>query len=71
MNILRLLMLIAAGWLVWRIVRQVRSQWRPPIGGAQNPGQQDYQVMARCHQCGTHLPAQALSSDGLCGRCRE
>lgn len=67
MNILRLLLLVAAAWLVWRIVRQVRAQLqqrRPPPTDAFEP-------MARCAQCGTFLPANALSASGKCGRCSE
>lgn len=67
MNILRLLIIVAAAWLVWRIVKQVRSQLP-----RQNPPPGDlYEPMARCAKCGTHLPAKALNSAGLCGRCGE
>lgn len=67
MNILRLLIIMAAAWLVWRIVKQVRGQLPP-----RNPPTGDlYEPMARCTKCGIHLPAKALNSAGLCGRCSE
>jgi len=68
MNLLRLLLIAAAGWLVWRLIHQVRAQLsqRPP-----EPPAEDYQQMARCNRCGTFLPAQSLNSRGLCGRCSE
>ncbi|MEQ1439631.1 PP0621 family protein [Fontimonas sp. SYSU GA230001] len=66
MNLLRLLILVAAVWLVWRIVRQVRQQLP-----RQSPPADLYEPMARCAKCGTHLPAKSLNSAGLCGRCSE
>lgn len=68
MNLLRLLLLAAAIWLVWRIVRQMRGQLErktPPAGP------DSYEPMARCAKCGTYLPARALNAQGLCGRCSE
>lgn len=68
MNLLRLLLLAAAIWLVWRIVRQVRGQLqrRPPP-----PEVDSYEPMAPCARCGTYLPAKSLNKAGLCGRCSE
>ncbi|SFF38444.1 hypothetical protein SAMN04488120_103108 [Fontimonas thermophila] len=68
MNLLRLLLLAAAIWLIWRIVRQVRTQLRhkPPP-----PAADHYEPMARCNKCGTFLPARSLNTQGLCGRCSE
>ncbi len=68
MNILRLLLLIAAVWLVWRIVRQVRGQLQqqrkpPPV--------EEFEAMARCAKCGTYLPSKSLTAAGLCGHCSE
>lgn len=67
MNLLRLLLIAAAGWLIWRLVHQVRMQLsqRPP----QEP--EAFQKMARCSRCGTFLPANSLNSQGQCGRCSE
>ncbi|MES0873015.1 hypothetical protein [Sinimarinibacterium thermocellulolyticum] len=66
MNILRILLLVAAAWLVWRIVRQIRAQLRqqPPVSN-------EFEPMARCAACGTHLPARSLDATGRCGRCSE
>lgn len=67
MNLLRLLLLVAAAWLIWQVARQVRRQLsqRPP------EIENDFEPMARCARCGTHLPAKSLNSNGLCGRCSE
>ncbi|HUP90819.1 MAG TPA: hypothetical protein VM074_01120 [Solimonas sp.] len=64
--ILRLLLLLLAGWIVWRLYRTVQAQSRavrPP------PAQPGFEAMAPCVACGTHLPLKALSADGRCGRC--
>lgn len=66
MNILRLLLLVAAAWLIWRIVRQVRGQ----LQQRQRPTEV-FEPMARCSQCGTYLPARSLNASGKCGRCSE
>ena len=68
MNILRLLLLLAAVWLVWRVVRQIRAQL-----ARQDPAPPTdvYEPMARCAGCGTYLPVKSLNSGGLCGRCSE
>lgn len=65
MNILRLLLLVAAVWLVWRIVRQVRGQLQQRQGPTD-----EFEPMARCAQCSTFLPARALDAEGKCARCR-
>lgn len=68
MNIFRVLIVLAAAWLIWRIVRQVRAQLsrRDPA-----PPPDAYEPMARCAKCGTYLPLKSLNSAGLCGRCSE
>lgn len=68
MNLFRLLLLIAAAWLVWRLLRGLRvhvSRIEPPK--AASP--ETFEPMARCSRCGVHQPAQSLSSAGLCGKC--
>ncbi|MFP5306634.1 MAG: PP0621 family protein [Gammaproteobacteria bacterium] len=67
MNVLRLLLLLAAAWLIWRIVRQVRAQ----LARQSPPPADAYEPMSQCAKCGTHLPARSLNSAGVCGRCGE
>ncbi|TXH03889.1 MAG: hypothetical protein E6R07_10795 [Nevskiaceae bacterium] len=63
----RLLLLAAAAFIVWRLLRGVRIH----VERVQPPPPERYEPMARCAKCGTHLPAAALSRSGLCGRCAE
>lgn len=68
MNLFRVLLLLGAAWLAWRLYRslakpQLRNRKTPPAAG--------YEPMARCTRCGVHAPAGTLSSSGLCGRCSE
>ncbi len=70
MTFLRILLLVAAAWLVWRIFRQVRAQLQqqPPPGDVRD---ELYEPMAQCAKCGTHMPEKTLNSKGTCGRCSE
>ncbi len=58
MTLLRLLILIVAGWLVWRLVRGwLRSKrHRPP-----SP---PFTHMVRCIHCGMHLPQRDALKKG-------
>lgn len=63
MNLIRLLILVAIAYLAWRLYRSLKAPSSP------SPPPTPYEPMARCERCGVHLPASALSSTGLCGRC--
>lgn len=66
MTIFRLLLLGLAIWIIWKLLRTYRvhiSREQPPTSPP------NYEAMAQCKQCGVHLPASALSSDGCCGKC--
>lgn len=67
MNLFKLLLLGAALWIVWRILRGLRIQVSRIEAPQQKPDQ--FEPMTRCARCGVHLPAAALSSQGLCGKC--
>ncbi|HEY1075675.1 MAG TPA: PP0621 family protein [Fontimonas sp.] len=71
MTFLRILLLVAAAWLVWRIFRQVRAQLQAPTAPQNDVRDDHFEPMARCAQCGTHMPAKVLNSKGTCGRCSE
>lgn len=67
MNLFKLLLLGAALWIVWRILRGLRIQVSRIEPRPQPP--ESFEPMARCARCGVHLPAAALSAQGLCGKC--
>lgn len=66
MTFFRFLLLCAVAYLVWRMLNP--PQRRPESNPRPAPPP-DYEPMARCKQCGTHLPVTALSPSGRCGRC--
>ncbi len=70
MNLFRVLLLLGAVWLIWKLYKsfkpQIRHEDAPPA-----PPTPGYEPMARCVACGVHAPAGTLSSSGRCGRCSE
>lgn len=64
----RLILLIAAAWIVWRLLRGLRVHVSRVDSPPQTP-KDSFEPMARCARCGVHLPASSLSPAGLCGRC--
>lgn len=67
MNLFRLLLVGAAIYLVWRMLNPPRRRDSAHQRAANTAP--DYERMARCAQCGTHLPLTTLSPSGRCGRC--
>ena len=55
MGIIRLLLLIAAVWLVWRLFRQAFLQ-SPADQPGRAPGTSGTTRMIRCERCGVHVP---------------
>lgn len=70
MNVLRLLLLAIVAYAVWRLLGLSRRAV-PPSAAPRSDRETSYEPMARCAQCGTHLPASALSRSGRCGRCSD
>ena len=67
MSYLIRLALIAA--IVWFGLKAFRK-WQQQSGQVGPPRQQDaFEPMVRCARCNVHLPASAVSSTGLCGKC--
>ncbi|MGB0954412.1 MAG: hypothetical protein ACPGZP_00260 [Panacagrimonas sp.] len=67
MLLFRLLLLIAALLLVWRVWVLIRKH-RLSGGDAQT---RSFQPTARCRICGVYLPIEALSQDQRCGACNQ
>lgn len=61
----RVLAIVALAWVFWRLYRR----WMQSTPVARDRREDSFEPMARCAQCGVHLPRAKLSSDGRCGRC--
>ncbi|HVT36422.1 MAG TPA: hypothetical protein VHE37_12620 [Nevskiaceae bacterium] len=65
MSLFKLLLIGAAIWIALRYLRRAGEAAPPRAKG------DDYIVMARCAQCGVHLPSSSLTADGRCGKCSD
>lgn len=67
-KLIQLLLIGAAIWFGLRLYRQ----WKQAQDRVDAPrGQDAFERTVRCSRCGVHLPASAVSSTGLCGKCRD
>ena len=72
MNLLRLLLLGAAIYIVIKLIQTSRRAVTRQQNAAQPPRHEPtYEPMARCAKCGAHLPQSALSRAQLCGHCSD
>jgi hypothetical protein len=62
-RLLQLLLLVALGLIVWRLLRRALAP--PPADAAPR-----FEPTARCARCGTHVPRDQLDAAGTCARCR-
>ena len=70
MNLFRLLLIGVAIWFGLRLYRQWKlNQAESRVGRQRAPDA--FEPMVRCRSCGVHLPASAVSSAGLCGKCNS
>lgn len=70
---IRLLLIGAVVWLALVLLRRWQQRLRdepPPREPPPENGTDRYHRMVRCPVCGVHLPAQAVSSQGRCGKCQ-
>jgi uncharacterized protein len=67
MGLIRLAILVALVWLVWRVLRQtlLAPRQAPP------PTDQSPQKMVRCAQCDVHVPLRDAVRDGERAFCSE
>ena len=66
-NLFRLLLLGAAIWFGLRLYRTWKLNQQGQVNRPR--GQDAFERMVQCRQCGVHLPVSAVSSSGLCGKC--
>lgn len=66
---LRLLLVIVAGFMVWRLVRYALKALQAP-DQPPPPAEPPFEPMARCPRCGAHVPQAQLGAEGECKRCR-
>lgn len=67
MGIIRLVLLAAALWLAWRLIKLTFLSGKPQDEDGNNPSHDNNlpEAMLRCDQCGVHTPAgQAFSVKG-------
>ncbi|MFN3712607.1 MAG: PP0621 family protein [Alcanivoracaceae bacterium] len=67
MGLIRLIILAALIWLVWRILRQtLLAPRQPPPSADNNP-----QKMVRCAQCDVHVPLSEAVREGERAFCSD
>lgn len=64
MGIIRLVLLAAAIWLAWRLIKQAFLSSKPQDGNSDNPSREDSspEAMLRCDHCGVHTPSSQVFS---------
>jgi hypothetical protein len=62
---IRLILLLALGWWIWRSVFVSRAKGPPPAE-RQRP-----EALLPCRSCGVQVPIRVLAADGHCDRCRR
>jgi hypothetical protein len=67
MSPFRILVLLALGWLVWRLLRRALQ---PPAETKRNRPD-DALTLTRCERCGTYIPQSPGSTAAICERCRS
>lgn len=60
-RILQILLLLALAWLLWRVVKNLLAP--------RAPAPPEFQPVARCASCGTHVPREQLDAAERCPRC--
>ena len=69
MGLLRLLLLVAVAWFVWRLL--LRAALSAPQAKPSRSGKEDYLPLAKCTLCGAHVPQPADGAAAICERCRS
>ena len=69
MGLLRLLLLLAVGWFIWRAVLRGAIATRPSPPRTDPP--EDYLPLTKCAICGAHIPRPSNNAAPICERCRS
>lgn len=70
-TLIRLLLIGAAIWFGLRLYRQWKLNQNQNDRVDRQRAPDAFEPMVRCRACGVHLPASAVSSAGLCGKCNS
>ncbi|MDM8558060.1 PP0621 family protein [Candidatus Parabeggiatoa sp. HSG14] len=78
MSILRIILLILAGWILWRFTKiwyqntLQRQQKKEKEAALSSPSKkQQESAMVQCHYCGLYLPEEEASKEGKIHYCCE
>lgn len=66
---IRLLLIAAVIWFGLRLYRHWKLGQGTELHRPREP--HAFERMVQCRHCGVHLPANAVSASGLCGKCRD
>jgi hypothetical protein len=69
MGLLRLFLLLAIAWFVWRWL--LRAAFSAPSTPRPAGEPEDYQPLTKCQVCGAHIPQPANGAARVCERCRS
>jgi uncharacterized protein len=68
MGVLRLILLAAIVWIVWRLIARAL---RVAKAAGPRSSDHDYLPLARCSVCGAHVPQPQAGAAAICERCRS
>jgi hypothetical protein len=74
MGLLRLLILFAICWFVWRLLMRAvvsSSPAAPPPRAGEQAQDHDYLPLTKCAICGAHIPQPSNNAAPICERCRS
>lgn len=66
--IVRLLLILIAGFVVWKLARLALAKLQGPDAEKAPP---EFEKMITCRRCGVHLPPSLADAEGCCERCRS
>lgn len=76
MNVLRLILLILGGWILWRFTKRwyqnALQHQQKNDATLSSPSKKQHQgAMVQCHYCGLYLPEEEADHDGKIHYCCE
>src|SRR5581483_7646249 len=67
MGLIRLFLLLAVGWFIWRFLLRAALGARP--SPPPPPGKEDYLPLTKCAICGAHIPRPQSNAAPIGERC--